>query len=87
MTDTKLYVQVVTLPTQDNAMLLLHLKLGFKRIVNWNKYQSKVIVQVQNWYLDYLIDSSFLGVSRLIVSPFENKTGLEQDTQDIFFQL
>ena len=34
MTDTKLYVQVVTLPTQDNAMLLLHLKLGFKRIVN-----------------------------------------------------
>ena len=29
MADTKLYVQVVTLPTQDNAMFLLYLKLGF----------------------------------------------------------
>ena len=40
ITDTKLYVPVVTLSTQDNAKLLQQLKSGFKRIINWNKYQS-----------------------------------------------
>ena len=37
ITDTKLYVPVVTLSTQDNAKLLQQLKSGFKRIINWNK--------------------------------------------------
>ena len=37
--DTKLYVPVVTLSNQDNAKLLE--KSGFKKTVNWNKYQSK----------------------------------------------
>ena len=36
--DTKLYVLVVTLSTQDNAKLLRELKSGFKRIIDWNKY-------------------------------------------------
>ena len=39
--DTKLYVPIVTLSTQDNAKLLQQLKSGFKRVVNWNKYLSK----------------------------------------------
>ena len=39
---TKLYVPVVTLSTQDNAKLLKQLKSGFKRTINWNKYQTKV---------------------------------------------
>ena len=42
ITDTKLYVPVVTLSTQDGAKLLEQLKSGFKRRVNWNKYQTKV---------------------------------------------
>ena len=42
VTDTKLYVPVATLSTQDNANLLQQLKSGFKRTINWNKYQSKV---------------------------------------------
>ena len=37
ITDTKLYVPVVTLSTQDNAKLLEQLKSGFKRVINWNK--------------------------------------------------
>ena len=37
ITDTKLYVPVVTLSTQDNANLLHQLKIGFKRTTNWNK--------------------------------------------------
>ena len=39
ITDTKLFVPVVTLSTQDNTKLLQQLKLGFKRTINWNKYQ------------------------------------------------
>ena len=40
ITDTRLYVPVITLSAQDNAKLLQQLKFGFKRAVNWNKYQS-----------------------------------------------
>ena len=33
---------MVTLSTQDNAKLLQQLKSVFKRIINWNKYESSV---------------------------------------------
>ena len=38
ITDTKLYVLVVTLSTQENTKLLQQLKSAFKRVINWNKY-------------------------------------------------
>ena len=44
ITDTKLYVPVVPLSTQDNAKLLEQLKSGFKRTIGINikqKYQQK----------------------------------------------
>ena len=41
VTDTKHYVPVVTSSTQDNAKLLQQLKSGFKRAINWNKYNQK----------------------------------------------
>ena len=34
ITDTKLYVPVITLSTQDNAKLLQQFKSGFKRTIN-----------------------------------------------------
>ena len=34
ITDTKLYVPVATLSTQDNSKLLQQLKFGFKRLIN-----------------------------------------------------
>ena len=40
ITDTKLYVPVVTLSTQDYTKLLNQLKSGFRRTINSNKYQS-----------------------------------------------
>ena len=40
ITDTKLYIPVITLSTQDNAKLLQQLKSGFKETFNWNNYQS-----------------------------------------------
>ena len=39
--DTKLYVPVVTLSTQENTKLLQKLKSGFKKVINWNMYSSK----------------------------------------------
>ena len=63
-TDTKLYVAVSTLSTQENTNLLEQLKSGFKTTINWNKYQTKVSIQIQSEYLDFLIDPSFQGVNR-----------------------
>ena len=71
--ETKLYVPVVTLSTQDNAKLLQQLKSGFKRTINWNKYESNIKTFAQNRYLNYLINPSFQGVNRLFVLSFENE--------------
>ena len=57
--DVKHYVSVVKLSTRDSIKLLKQLESGFRRIINWNKYQSKVTEQAQNRYLDYLIDPDF----------------------------
>ena len=67
ITDTERDVPVVTLSAQDNEKLLQQLKTGFKRTINWNKYQSEPTLQTRNRYLNYLIDPSFQGVNRLFV--------------------
>ena len=53
ITETNLYVPVVTLSTQDNAKLLLQLESGFKRIISWNKYLSKSELLAQNPNLNH----------------------------------
>ena len=65
--DTKFYVSVVTLLNQVNIKLLQQLESGFKGTINSNKYLAKTTNQVQNRYLDYLIDPSFQGVNRFFV--------------------
>ena len=72
ITDTKLYVPVVTLSTQENTKLLQQLKPGFKRVINWNKYLSKSELLAQNANLNRLVEPSFQGVNRLFVLAFEN---------------
>ena len=42
ITETKLYVPVVTLSTKDNEKLLQQLKSGFKKTISWNKYESNI---------------------------------------------
>ena len=59
ITETKLYVSVVTLSTQDNAKLLQQLNSGFKRASSWNKYQSEIRMRARSPYLDYFIDPIF----------------------------
>ena len=71
--ETKLYVPVVTLSIQGNAKLLQQLKSGFKRTINWNKYESRVKTFAQNRYWNYLINPSFQGVNRRFVLPFKNE--------------
>ena len=74
ITDTKLYVAVVTLLQQDNEKLLEQLQSGFKRVINWNKYLSKPQLLSQNSNLNHLIEPSFQGINRLFVLAFENDT-------------
>ena len=71
ITDTKLYVPVVTLSTQENNKFLQQLKSGFKRVINWNKYLSKPELLAQNPNLNHLVEPSFQGVNRLFVLAFE----------------
>ena len=82
ITDTKLYVPVGTLSTQDNAKLSQQLKSGLKA-----QLTGTIIIQMlkthmeslnaENPYLDFLINPSFQGVNRLFVLPFnalDNRT-------------
>ena len=72
ITDTNLYVPVVTSSTEHNEKLLQQLRSGFKRVINWNKYLSRPALLAQNSNLNYLIDPSFQGVNILFVLAFEN---------------
>ena len=72
ITDTNIYVPVVTLSTQENTKLLRQLKSGFKRVINWNKYLLKPELLLQNANLNYLVEQSFQGVNRFFVLAFEN---------------
>ena len=79
--DTKLYVAVVTLSTQENTKFLQELKSGFKRIINWNKYLSKPELLAQNPNLNHLVEQSFQGINRLFVLAFENDDDRTSDDQ------
>ena len=73
ITETKLYVPVVTLSTKDNEKLLQQLKSDFKKTISWNKYESSIKTFAQNRYLNYLINPSFQEVNKLFVLSFENE--------------
>ena len=70
--ETKLYVPVATLSTQDNAKLWRQLESSFKRTINWNKYLSKPELLAQNPNLNILVEPSFQEVNTLFVLASEN---------------
>ena len=47
ITDTKLYVPVLTLSTEDDNKIFEQLKTGFKRIIKWNKYSSEMLIRLK----------------------------------------
>ena len=73
ITDTKLYVPVVTLSAENDNKLLEKLKTGFKRTIKWNKYRSEISNQAANDILNYLIGPIFTNVNRLFVLSFKNE--------------
>ena len=73
ITDTKLYVPVVTLSTKDDNNFLEQLKSGFKRTIKWNKYRSEMTNQTKTNHLNYLVGPVFTKVNRLFVLSLENE--------------
>ena len=71
--DTKLYVPVVTLSTENDSKHLEQLKTILKRTIKWNKYRSEMSNQAANNNFNYLIDPTFTNVNRLFVLSFENE--------------
>ena len=80
-TDTKLYVPILTLKTEDNTKLLKLLSKRFKNSFYWNKYKviDNILVQIatanKERYIRELLDSSYQGVERLFVLAYNNKEG------------
>ena len=72
ITDTKFYLPIVTLSTQNNIKLLNQLESGFKRTNSWNEYLPKTTNQARNRCLDFINDPSFQGVNRLFVWSFKH---------------
>ena len=90
ITDTKLYVPVVTLKTEDNTKLSKLLSEGFKRPIYWNEYKvipNKIVEIAANneeKYIRELLDSSYQGVKRLFVLVYDNTAGNDQVSIDSF---
>ena len=82
ITDTKLYVPVVTLSKENDIKLLEQLKTGFKRTKKWNKYRSQMTIQPLNNNLNYLIDPTITYVNGLFVLSFSRNNST--DNRDSF---
>ena len=73
ITDTKLYVPVVTLKTEDNTKLSKLLSEGFKRSVYWNKYKEiPNEIYNENDYIRELRHAGYQGVKRLFILAYDN---------------
>ena len=83
ITDTKLYVPVVTLSKENDIKLLEQLKTGFKRTIKWNKYRSQMTIQPQNNNLNFLIVPTFTNVNRLFALSFTRDNA--GDNRERFF--
>ena len=67
ITDTKLYMPVLTLSKENDTKLLEQLRIGFKRTNKCSKYRSQMTIQPQNNNSSYLIDRTFTNVNRFFV--------------------
>ena len=73
ITNTKLYVPIVTLSTQDDIKLSEELETGFKRTIKWNIYRSEMTNPTKNNNLNNLTEPTLTKVNRLFVLSFENE--------------
>ena len=77
ITNTKLYVPIVTLSSKDNVKLVKLLEEGFKRSVYQNEYQTKIKAKDldDNSFTRFPFDATFQRVKRLFVLSFNNTEG------------
>ena len=80
ITETKLYVPVVILSTENDKQRLEQLKSGFKKTVKQNKYKSQMTIKSKNINLNYLIDPKFTKVNRLFVLSFARSAEGNRDS-------
>ena len=69
-----MYVPVVTLSTRDNENLTKQLDEGFKRLVCWDEYTSKIETKTadDNNVIRFPLDVSFQVVNSLFALSFDN---------------
>ena len=75
ITNTKLYVPIVTLSTKDNNNLTKQLSDGFKRSIYWKQYVSKPFPETphkKTGITRFALDAAFQGVNKLFVLAFED---------------
>ena len=75
ITNTKLYVPVVTLSTKDNNNLTKQLNNGFKISIYWNQYVPKPFPEPphkKTGITRFALDAAFQGVKRLFVLAFKD---------------
>ena len=86
ITDTKLYVPVVTLSTENDKTPLEQLRTGFKRTIKWNKYKSEMTIQTKNKNLNYLSIPHLLKSIDYLSYLLKMKT-IEHLIQSIMYQM
>ena len=75
-------VPVVTLIINYNIKFLENIKQGFKRTVSWNNFRSEITTQPKKNSMDYLIDSTFVNINKLLALSLKNSN--DDPTRDSF---
>ena len=77
ITDTKLYVPVVTLSKEGNKDFIEQQNKGFQRSIYWNEYKAKEINEDgdANVFKYINLDPSFESVNRLFVMAYNRANG------------
>ena len=84
ISDTKLYVPVVTLSKEDNNDFIEQQNKGFQRSIYWNEYKTKEQTENAdaNVFKYINLDPSFQGVNRLFVMAYNNTENDNQATRN-----
>ena len=79
ITDTKLYVPIVTLKTEDNTKLSKLLSEGFERPIYWNRYKIIFKSYNENEYIRERLDASLQGINKLFVLPYAHGNNITNE--------
>ena len=77
ISDTKMYVPIVTLSKEDNKDFIEQKNKVFQRSIYWNEYKTKGVTENAdaNNFKYISLDPSFQGVNRLFVMAYNSANG------------